>query len=371
MHVLVNKPYFSSSMQQTILETVSSSWISGTAPSAHSFEKSFAKSVGALFATTTTSGTTGLHLAFVSLGISAGDEVLIPNLTIISCALAAIYQHATPILVDVVEKTAGINLLEAEGKISKKTKAILIVHLYGQPVPMQPVMAFAKRHNLLVIEDCSQAYGAKSDDQCVGSFGDAAVFSLYANKTITTGEGGIVLFKDERHHKLANKLKNLYHSEKTRFLHPRIGYNYRMSAILAALGEAQLKEKENILHKKTQIDQWYRNILEQAPYIELAKKIPHTTPVCWMFTLRVFPDAPFSAQELAKFLEKKDIETRFFFVPLHLQPALQPYLRPEADTFPISTDIANRGLYLPSGVGHTKEEIEYVANTVLKFLLKK
>jgi len=370
MKIFVNKPLINSVAKNAVLSALSEGWISGKGPYVSEFEELFAKKVGMPWAVSVANGTTGLHLALATLGLGNGDEVLIPDLTIISCALAPIYLGAKPVLVDVDPVTAGIDITKAEKLVTQKTKAIMVVHLYGQPVLMKPVLAFARKHNLLVIEDCSEAFGAKSVGKQVGSFGDASVFSLYANKIITSGEGGVVLFKKKTLYQKANKLKNLCHSDHTRFLHPEVGFNYRFSNLLAALGTSQLKQSEAILKKKQRICDWYKKGLSKLPHIEFQERVDDTISVCWMFTIRIKKNSPFTANMLANYLSENEIETRFFFVPLHKQPALKPYLLGQKQNFTVSTDLASRGMYLPSGLGHSKTEILHVMLMVKKFISK-
>ena len=368
MKIFVNKPYITKKVINAVVGTLEEGWISGKGPYVQKFEENFAKKVGVPYAVSTANGTAGLRLAVATLGIGKGDEILIPDLTIISCATAAIHEGATPILVDVKEDTFGIDLEQAEKLVTTKTKAIMVVHLYGQPVRMKPVMKFARKHKLWVISDCSEAFGAKTDGQMVGSFADVSVFSLYANKIITTGEGGIVTFKKKKFADRAEKLKNLFHSDKTRFLHPELGYNFRFSNVLATIGISQLEMSDELLEKKKNIDEWYRNGLSKLPFLELHEAVPNTEPVCWMFTLLLKKNAPFSPDDLAKYLEKNNVETRFFFIPLHKQPALKPYLEGQKQRFPISNDLAARGLYLPSGLGHSKKEITHVVSLIKKYV---
>ena len=365
MIVPVNQPLIAKNSLKYVKECIKSGWVSSQGKFISSFEESFAKFLQVRFATTTTSGTTALHLALASLNIGSGDEVIVPNLTIISCALAALYTGAKPVLVDVEEQTGNLDVSKIESKITKKTKAIMVVHLYGHPADMDPVLKIAKKYKLYVVEDAAQAHGATYKGKKVGSIGDVGGFSFYANKIVTSGEGGMLTTNNEKIFKRAVLLKDLAHSPKKRFFHHHIGFNFRMTNMQAALGFAQLEQVDKYIKKKRWMADLYNKLLKDQKKLELPKERDFARSVFWMYAVKV---KGIKRDFLRKKLLDFGIDTRTFFYPLHRQPVLRREIPLIDEPFPVSDDLATRGFYLPSGLAITKPQIYFVSKTIKKIL---
>lgn len=366
MIVPVNQPLIAKNSLNYIKECVRSGWISSQGKFIASFEESFAKFLQVKFATTTTNGTSALHLALASLNIGSGDEVIVPNLTIISCPLAVLYTGAKPVLVEVEEQTGNIDVSKIESKITKKTKAIMVVHLYGHPANLDPILKIAKKHKIFVVEDAAQAHGATYKGKKVGSIGDVGCFSFYANKIITTGEGGMLTTNNEKIFKRAVLLKDLAHSPKKRFFHHHIGFNFRMTNIQAALGLAQLEQVDKYTEKKRWMADLYNELLKDHENLELPIEQDFVKSVYWMYAVKL--KGKIKRDLLRKKLLDFGIDTRTFFFPLHRQPVLKRKIPLNDEKFPVSDDLAARGFYLPSGLAITKPQIYFVAKTIKKIL---
>lgn len=362
----VNEPLIAKNAEKYVTDCIKTGWISSAGEYIQKFEQSFADFLGVKYATTTTNGTASLHLALAALGIKKGDEVIIPNLTIISCALAVIYTGATPVLVDVEEESGNIDPTKIEGKITKRTKAIMVVHLYGHPVDMNPILSLAKKYKLTVIEDAAEAHGAEYKDKKIGGIGDIGCFSFYANKIVTTGEGGMVVTNNQKLYEKAKLLKDLAHSPKRRFIHEEIGFNYRMTNLQAALGLAQLEEVKKYIEKKRWIASVYNKELSKIPNIEIPHEYPWAKSVYWMYALKTKKESPTTKNKLRKRLSTLGVDTRDFFYPLHQQPALRRLGLFKGERYPISTDLSTRGFYIPSGLALTERQIQTVINAIRK-----
>ncbi len=373
----VNEPLIAKHAQKYVLDCLKTGWVSSAGHYITDFEREFSRFIGSTYAVTTTNGTTALHLALASLGIGKGDEVIIPDLTIISCALAVIYTGATPVLVDVERRTGNIDPSCIEQKITKKTKAIMVVHLYGHPVDLRKVMKIAKKHKLLVIEDAAQAHGAminmatsknnKPVWKRVGSIGDVGCFSFYGNKIVTTGEGGMVVTNNKAHCLKMRLLKDLAHSPSTRFLHEEVGFNYRMTNLQAALGLAQLEMVEPYIKKKRWMAKLYTRGLSNITSIELPVEENWARSVYWMYSIKVKADSPIHRDEVCLKLRQKNIDTRNFFLPIHSQPVMKKLGfsdKSQQRSLTVSEDLANRGFYIPSGLAITQKQINEVINAL-------
>ena len=363
----VNAPVLYKEAEEYVLDCIKSGWISSAGSYITRFETDFAKYMGVRFATTTTNGTTALHLAVVSLGIGQGDEVIMPDLTIISCPLAVMYAGATPVFVDVDPVTFTIDPRLIEAKITKRTKAIMVVHLYGHPADMDPIMRIARKHHLRVIEDAAEAHGARYKGTLVGSIGDVGTFSFYANKIVTTGEGGMVVTNSSRFAKRARLLKDLAHSPKKRFWHEVVGFNYRITNIQAALGVAELMHIKESIAKKQWMAREYGKKLRSIPYLTLPQQMPWAINVYWMYALILNSSAPITKNELRKRLKEHGVDTRDFFYPLHTQPILKKYVR-KNERYPVSDFASRQGFYVPSGLAITKKQIHKVATALREIL---
>lgn len=365
----VNAPVLSPRATTYVSDCIKSGWISSAGSYISRFENSFAAYIGVGHAITTTSGTAALHLAIASLGIGPGDEVIMPDLTIISCPLSVMYCGATPVFVDVDPVTFTIDPSRIEQKITKRTRAIMVVHLYGHPCDMDPIMALAEKYKLAVIEDAAEAHGARYKGKRVGGIGTVGIFSFYANKIVTSGEGGMVVTNDLRLAKRARLLKDLAHSPRRRFWHEHIGFNYRMTNVSAAIGLAQLESIEVYIKKKKWMAREYTKALRGIPFLVLPPHQPWAESVYWMYALTLTNDAPLSKTEVRNRLIMRGIDTRDFFYPLHIQPILRQFVK-KNDHFPISHFASRHGFYVPSGLAITRQEIYAVARALGEILAR-
>lgn len=353
----VCEPSLDGKEREYVLDCLEGNWISSLGQYIPLFEERFSDYCGASHGVACSSGTAALHLALESLGIGPGDEVIIPAFTLIVSANVVCLTGATPVLVDVEPDTWCIDPKKIEEKITPRTRAIMVVHMYGHPVDMGAVMALATRHQLYVVEDCAQAHGAEVYGRRVGSIGHVGAFSFYGNKIITTGEGGMLVTKDAAIADRAALLRNQAF-EKERFVHRAVGFNYRMTNIQAAIGLAQCERLDEKVAGKVEMARYYRELLSGCPDIQLPVSRPWAKNVYWMYGILLKPSFGPSAAEVREMLAERGVETRGFFVPMHRQPVYQgddprwPDLRGD---FPVSDDLAARGLYLPSGPTLTHE----------------
>ena len=366
--ILVNEPLVSDEAKKYVNDALDTGWISSAGKYVDLFEKNFAQYLGVKYATTTTNGTTALHLAMEALGIGKDDEVIIPDLTIISCAYAALYVGAKPVLVDVDPLTGNLDPQKIEHAITPKTKAIMVVHLYGHPADMDPILEIARRHHLFVIEDAAEAHGAEYKGKKVGSFGDIACFSFYGNKIVTTGEVGMVVTNNESIFKRAKVIKDLAHSEGKRFFHKHIGYNFRMTNLQAALGVGNLEHIDEYIEKKLWMANLYTELLKDVVWIEIPQIQQYAKSVFWMFAILIKSNAPFSRDEFMRVLKEKGVDTRSYFYSLHTQPVLRKRFTYDDSAFPVSDDLSARGLYLPSGLAITEAQVREVGEKIHQML---
>ena len=329
------------------------------------FETEFAKYVGCEYGVAVSSGSTALHLAVAAAELNAGDEILVSASTNIATALAAIHNQCIPVAVDSEGLTWNLNLDLIEGLITPKTKAIIPVHLYGHPIDMDRLMEIARRHNLLVIEDCAESHGATCRGKMTGRFGDMACFSFYANKVITTGEGGMVTTNDRRLAERLRLLRNLAFT-KPRFRHEEAGFNFRMTGIQAAMGLVQTKKIEHIIEEKRRVAQTYNRFLKDAHGLQLPFQADWARNVYWMYAVVVQPEFGISRDQLMSFLADAGVDTRTFFCPMNQQPCLQSQSGFRAVPCPVADMLWESGLYLPSTYTLTTETISQIAGYVLE-----
>jgi len=356
----VAEPDLTGNELKYVSECIKSGWISSRGKFVKEFEDKFAKFCDSTYGVSVSNGTVALHLALVALGITKGDEVIIPDLTFAASANAVLHTGATPILVDVDKETWNIDINKIEGKISVKTKAIMPVHLYGFPCDMEKIMSIAKKHNLFVIEDCAEAHGAMFNNKKVGSFGDIACFSFYGNKIMTTGEGGICTTNNKELAQKMQMLKDHGMQPDNRYWHEVIGYNYRMTNIQAAIGLAQLERIEKMIQAKIKVYETYNKFLKDVKGITLAPLSNNQYKgVYWMYSILIEDNFGINRDELMKKLQEKDIDTRRFFYPLHEMP---PYKINKE--FPISTELSKKGINLPSSTNLSEEQIKFICETI-------
>ena len=356
----VYQPTLTGNEKKYVNECLDSTWISSKGRFLKLFEDEFAKYIDVKNATSVCNGTIALHLALVTLGISSGDEVIVPTFTYISCANSITYTGATPVFVDSLPDTWQISPEDVERKITPRTKAIMAVHLYGHPCDMDLLCAIAEEHNLFLIEDCAEALGSKYKDQYVGTFGDIAAFSFFGNKIITTGEGGMVVTSDETLFNRAIHFKGQGLAKHREYWHDVIGYNYRMTNICAAIGLAQLEKVNEIIAKKRQIAKWYNENLKDLP-IDTHKEIGDVFHTYWMYNILV--ENTKIRDELREYLKEMGIETRPTFYTIHTMPIYcEKYQK-----HPVAEDISLRGINLPSYPDLELKDIEYICKEINKF----
>lgn len=370
----VNEPLLASNAKPYLNECIDTAWISSEGPFVKRFEKGMAQAVNREYAVAVSNGTAALEVAVKALNIGIGDEVIMPSFTIISCAQAIVNNGAIPVLVDSDPITWNMAHSTIASKITAKTKAIMVVHIYGLPVDMDPILALAKEHNLKIIEDAAEMLGQTYKGKPCGSFGDISTFSFYPNKMVTTGEGGMVVTDDPDLAERCASLRNLCFQPEQRFVHKELGWNYRMTNLQAALGLAQLEQLDQFILKKRQIGVKYMELFQGTPGITLPElKTEFAENIFWVFGIII--DEPegqsnaLSPQELMKRLGKAGIGTRPFFWPMHLQPVFSDMGLFIDDNLPHSERLARRGFYLPSGMAITEEQIEEVVSVTKKLLL--
>ncbi len=360
----VCEPLLSGKELEYVADCLKTNWISSQGKYVREFEERFANYCGCKYGISTTSGTTALHLALASLGIGAGDEVIIPAFTMIATAFAVVYTGAKPVLVDAEPETWNIDVAKIEEKITPRTKAIMPVHIYGHPCDMDPIMEIAQKHDLWVIEDAAEAHGAEYKGRKAGGIGYVNCFSFYANKIITCGEGGMVVTNDEEITEKARLLKNLAHSKEKRFLHTTIAFNYRMTNIQAAIGLAQFEQIDHFVEARRRNACLYNNRLKDIPGVRLPPEKEWVKNVYWMYCILIEDRFSISRNELMIKLREKGIDTRTFFIPMHQQPAFLNMGLFKGEGYPVAEDLSREGLYLPSGSGLTEEQIKQVCDAI-------
>jgi perosamine synthetase len=369
----VNEPVLGPKDLEFVTDCVKSGWISSAGKYIDEFEQRWAEFCGRRYGVAVSNGTVALQLAVSALDLKPGDEVVMPSFTIISCALAVIYAGATPVLVDSDPRTWCMDVGAFEDKITPRTRAVMPVHIYGHPVDMDPILAIADKHGLAVIEDAAEAHGAEYLSQrgtdrarwlrC-GSLGSLSCFSFYANKPITTGEGGMVLTDDSTLAGVSRSLRNLCFEPERRFLHSALGFNFRMTNIQAALGVAQIDRVDEIIKRKRWLGHEYSSRLQNQPGLQLAIEEPWAHSVYWMFALVLEDETEMDAEEFARRLKERGVDSRPFFLGMHEQPALRRLGLFEGEHYPVAERIARQGLYLPSGLGLTDAQMSEVCNAV-------
>jgi perosamine synthetase len=364
----VSKPFVSKKNIIAINRVLKNGWISSNGPELKKFENEFSKLVDRKYSTTVSNGTAALEIAIKALGIKKNDEVLIPNFTIISNALAVLRQGAKPVLLDCNLENWNINIDDIEKKITNKTKAIIITHIYSFPNDMDKILKICKKHKILLIEDAAEVLGLSYKDRKCGSFGDISTFSFYANKQITTGEGGMISTDNKRLHAKCNSLKNLCFGKINRFNHEDIGWNYRLTNIQAALGLSQLQDIKKTVKKKMEIGNHYYQGLSLNKNIQI---LPPTNTyaknIYWVVGILI-KNRKMKASTLAKKLLAKGIGTRAFFWPMHEQIIFKKMKLFNKTKFPNSSYLARYGLYLPSYLQLKKKNIERIISIINKIL---
>ena len=363
----VNEPLLPGNESKYIQDCISTGWISSAGKYIDRFEKEWAAYCGRKHGVAVANGTVALELAVSVLNLAPGGEVILPSFTIVSCLEAVLRNNLTPVLVDCDPKTFCMDVADVQKKITEKTAAIMPVHIYGHSVNMPAILELARKHNLRIVEDAAEAHGAEclvdGKWQRCGSFGEVSAFSFYANKNITTGEGGMVLTDDDELAELLRNRRNLCFGHKERFLHEDRGWNFRMTNMQAAIGCAQLEKIDRFIERKLEMAARYNEGLRDLPL-----QIPHVEPWAgtsvWMYAIVLDDSVPFVAAEFAKRLMDFGVQSRPFFLGMHEQPVYRKMRFFSGEAFPVTERIARRGLYLPSGQAITDEQIKHVCNAV-------
>ncbi len=360
----VNEPLLSERARGYVDECVRTSWISSEGRFIQDFEDRWAAYCRMQHGVAVSSGTAALEIAVACLDLEPGDEVILPTFTIISCALAVVLAGATPVLVDCDPATWCMDPAQVADRVTPRTRAIMPVHIYGHPVDMDPVLVLADKHGLTVIEDAAEAHGAEYKGRRAGGIGDLSCFSFYANKIITCGEGGMVLARDARHAERSRSLRNLCFRTDRRFYHTELSHNYRMTNIQAAIGLSQAESIDEHLARKYWMGKAYTERLGRLPHLQVPCEAPWAKNVYWMYGLVLENGVPFDAEEFARRLKQHGVDTRPFFLGMHEQPALLKRGLFRDERYPVAERIARRGLYLPSGLTLTEEQLDTVCGAV-------
>jgi perosamine synthetase len=357
----VAEPDFGGNEEAYLVDCLRSTWVSSIGQYVARFEGDFARFCGTRYALSTANGTAALHLALAALGVGKGDEVIVPALTFIATANAVSYTGASVVFADSEYETWNISPSAIEAKITARTRAIIVVHVYGHPANMGPILETARKHELIVIEDAAEAHGAEYEGQKVGSLGKVGAFSFYGNKIITTGEGGMLTLDDKVLAERATFLKDHAMSPEKRYWHPEIGFNYRLTNLQAALGLAQLERVETTIARKRANAASYNEWLSDVPGVTLPPEAAWAKNVYWMYSILLDDGFPLSRDQLIAHLKSQEIDSRPFFYPLHTLP---PYTRSES--YPVAEDLGRRGLNLPSSSRLTPKQIERICAAIRK-----
>ena len=396
----VNEPLLDGNEKKYLAECIDTGWISSEGPFVKKFEEKFAAQVGRKHGIAVCNGSVALDAAVAALSICSGDEVIMPTFTIISCAAAVVRAGAIPVVVDCEPDTWNMDMGQIEDKITSRTKAIMVVHIYGLPVDMDPVISLAEKYGLKIIEDAAEAHGLvyrsrgrraegggqRSEDRSrrsevrgqrteggrrpCGSFGDISTFSFYPNKLITTGEGGMIVTDNEELAERCRSLRNLCFQPQKRFVHEELGWNFRFTNLQAAVGLAQLEKLDEHIKRKLRMGELYTELLSEIPELQLPLPITdYAENIYWVYGMVLKDHVPFDAEEAMRRLKKKGIGTRPFFWPMHEQPVFKRMGLFENEKYPVAERIARRGFYIPSGLTMTKEQIDRVCEAVRKVLI--
>jgi perosamine synthetase len=364
----VNEPLLGERESEYVLECLQTGWISSEGRFIREFEERWADYCGMAYGVAVCNGTVALEIAMACLDLQPGDEVILPAFTIISCAQAVTMNGLKPVLVDANPRTWCMDVAQVQAKITSRTRAIMPVHIYGHPVDMDPLLELARKHRLIIIEDAAEAHGAEYKDRKCGGLGDLGCFSFYANKIITTGEGGMVLTKDAAQAERLRSLRNLCFQKERRFYHTELGHNYRLTNLQAAIGLAQMERIEECLQKKFWMAASYTGRLADIDCIQLPVQEPWAKNVYWMYGIVLNDSTGMDAAGFARRLSEKGVMTRPFFLGMHEQPVFQKQGLFRDEHYPVAEQIARQGLYLPSGMTLTESQIERVCQAVHEVL---
>ena len=366
----VNEPLLNGNEKKYLIECIDTGWISSEGPLVHKFEEQFSARVDRKYGIAVCNGSVALDVAVAALGIGSGDEVILPTFTIISCAAAIVRAGAVPVVVDCDPLTWNMDVKQIEKNISSRTKSIMIVHIYGLPVDMTPILELAEQNGLNIIEDAAEMIGQNYKEQPCGSFGDVSTFSFYPNKHVTTGEGGMVVTDNEELAEKCRSLRNLcFQKGSKRFVHEELGWNFRMTNLQAALGMAQLEKLDNHIARKRRMGQRYSDLLKNVQALQLPlAKTDYSENIYWVYGMVLKNDVPFDGEEAIRRLAEQKVGVRPFFWPMHEQPVFKKMGLFANESYPVAERIARRGFYIPSGLALTDEQIERVADSLASII---
>lgn len=371
----VNEPLLNGNEKKYLCECVDTGWISSEGPFVKEFEQKMSATVGRKYGVAVSNGTAALEIAVQALGIKEGDEVIMPTFTIISCAMAVTKVGAVPVLVDSDAYTWNMKVDEIEKKITSKTKAIMIVHLYGLPVEVEKIIDLARKYDLKVIEDAAEMHGQMYNGKPCGSFGDISTFSFYPNKHITTGEGGMLVTDDEALAERCKMLRNLCFKKEVRYVHDEISDNYRFTNLQAAVGLAQLERLDEFVERKREMGKYYTSLLSDVKGIRLpVQKTDYADNIYWVYGIVLDEELHVDNRMVQKLLAEENIGSRTFFWCMHEQPVYRNKGMFANESYPNAEYLARQGFYIPSGLALTRQQMEYVASGVIRVtekLLKK
>jgi perosamine synthetase len=364
----VNEPVIGTRELEYVKECLSTGWISSEGRFIGDFEEHWAKYCGMKYGVAVSNGTAALQIAVACLDLRPGDEVIMPTFTIISCAQAVTLSGGIPVLVDADTRTWCMDVDQVEAKITPRTRAIMPVHIYGHPVDMDPLLELAKKHHLTIIEDAAEAHGAEYKGRRCGGLGDLACFSFYANKIITTGEGGMVLTNSETDAERLRSFRNLCFKKERRFYHTEAGFNFRLTNLQAAIGLAQLERIDEVVEQKRRIGAAYNARLNNIVGLQLPAEETWAKNVYWMYGVVVDEKTGLNAKEFSALLAEKQVMTRPFFLGMHEQPVFLKQGLFLDERYPVAERISRQGLYLPSGLALSHEQLERTALAIHEVL---
>lgn len=360
----VNEPLIGELEREYVADCMATGWISSEGAYVKRFEEAWAAYCGVRHGVAISNGTTALFAAVAALRLEPGSEVIIPSFTIIGCALAVIEAGLVPVLVDCDPQTWCMDVEEVERRITPRTRAVMAVHIYGHPVDMDALGAVAARHGLAVVEDAAEAHGATVRGRRTGGLGDIGCFSFYANKIVTTGEGGMVVTDDDTLTERVRSYRNMAFRLDRRFLHTEVGYNHRLTNVQAAIGLGQVETIADRVRRKREIGRRYTELLTGCEGIELPVEEQWAENVYWMYGVVVDESLGLDAASFAERLRERGVDTRPYFLGMHEQPVLQARGLFANERYPVTERIARQGLYLPSGLTLTDDQIATVAAAV-------
>ncbi len=358
----VCEPALSGNEAKYVTDCLESGWISSAGKYIPVFEEKFAAECGCKYGTACANGTVALHLGLAALGIGPGDEVVLPTFTMIATINAVAYTGATPVLVDSEPCTWNMDVNQVVSKITPRTKVIIPVHTYGHPVDMDPLMEIAEQHGIFIMEDAAEAHGAEYKGRRAGGLGHAAGFSFYANKIITTGEGGMITTNNESLARLTKNLRDHAFSSERHFWHKFMGFNYRMTNLQAAVGVAQTEQMYQFIENRRKNAALYTELLQNMPGLVTPPEAGNCKNVFWMYSVLVEDEFGMTRDQVRVYLANHGIETRTFFIPMHLQPIYFEAFK--GQRYPVAEMLCERGFYLPSASSLTKEQIRYIVQII-------